>query len=117
MTPPDTLTLEIKGMTCTGCATHIQKALTSVPGVIAAQVPGWQSGKAIVRVQNDVPVDALLQAVAEAGYQATLPEAVAEPPAPFAETAAPAFQLTPSHDYDLIVIGTGGSATASGREA
>ncbi len=110
---PNTLTLEIKGMTCTGCATHIQKALTSVPGVIAAQAPGWQSGKAIVRVQNDVPVDALLQAVAEAGYQVSLPEVVAEPSAPLVETAAPPFQLTPSHDYDLIVIGTGGGGMAA----
>ena len=79
---PTTLTLKIDGMTCAGCATHVQKALSDVPGVIAAQVPGWQSGKAIVRVKKGVSIEALIRAVEEAGYHASLPEFLAAPAPP-----------------------------------
>ncbi len=111
MSQPDTLTLKIDGMTCPGCASHIREALASVPGVIAVQVPGWQSGKAIIRIDNGVERAALIQAVEAAGYRTSLPETPAESTAPI--DAPPAFSPSPTDDYDLIVVGTGGGGMAA----
>jgi len=110
MPAPTTLTLKIDGMTCAGCATHVQKALSDVPGVVAAQVPGWQSGKALVKIEPGVPMEALAASVAAAGYRATLPE----PPQPEAAPASPpASHVSGGSDYDLVVIGTGGGGMAA----
>ncbi|TQF00450.1 MAG: copper ion binding protein, partial [Spiribacter salinus] len=32
------ITLEVTGMTCGGCVSHVEKALNAVPGVVSAQV-------------------------------------------------------------------------------
>ncbi len=110
----NTITLKIDGMTCGGCAAHVQEALARVPGVLAAQAPGGKSGNAIVRAENGVSVDVLIRAVEEAGYRASLPEAPDIPSAtPQPAAPAPDFTLTPAHDYDLIVIGTGGGGMAA----
>ncbi len=110
---PRSLTLNIEGMTCPGCAAHVQEALARAPGVIAAQVPGWQSGKAIVRMKEDARVEDLIRAVEEAGYRAVRPEPAAATPVLAADDDLPAFIPSPAHDYDLIVIGTGGGGMAA----
>jgi copper chaperone CopZ len=51
------LELRIEGMTCAHCARTIEQALMRVPGVERAQVPGWQSGRAVVTWEGDA-VDA-----------------------------------------------------------
>lgn len=70
MTRQKELELEIRGMTCESCASHVEKALGGVPGVVNVFVPGWESGQAIVRVEDEVSPDDLESAVAGAGYSA-----------------------------------------------
>lgn len=63
--------LAIKGMTCSACTTHVEKALLDVPGVTLARV-NYADAEACLTVDNPATVDraALLSAVAAAGYQA-----------------------------------------------
>jgi len=103
-------------MTCPSCGHHVQQALAGVPGVIAAQVPGWQSGKAIVKIESDVPLEALAASVADAGYQVQWPDQP-EPEAAPAPAPAPLFHIPNDHDFDLIVIGTGGGGMAAAIRA
>ena len=43
----ETLTLTGGGMTGSGCARHVTKALEALPGVASADVPGWESGRGV----------------------------------------------------------------------
>jgi copper chaperone CopZ len=67
------IVLELKGMTCEGCAPIVEKALRGVPGVSAATV-SYEKSQAVVFVPKgqEVPRDAILQAVRQAGYEARL---------------------------------------------
>ncbi len=69
------LILELKGMTCEGCAATIEKALRGVPGVSAATV-SYEKSQAVVLVPTgrEVPRDAILEAVRQAGYEARFAE-------------------------------------------
>lgn len=49
----ESLTLEIGGMTCEGCAVGMQKRFTDLPGVFAADVD-WRAGKAEIRYDNSL---------------------------------------------------------------
>jgi copper chaperone len=46
-----TVTLRVKGMTCGGCATSVEKALKSTDGVTDVQV-SFQKGKAVVKYDD-----------------------------------------------------------------
>jgi len=67
------ITLQVEGMTCASCVHHVERALSSVPGVEAVQV-NLATGQARVRyVPGLVDLSELLDAVADAGYEARLP--------------------------------------------
>ena len=93
-------------MTCPTCAQHVTKALLNVPGVLGVHLPGWESGQATVQVESGVVEEQLTEAVAAAGYHASVaaresqPDLVAHGPSRAA-------------DFDLLVIG-GGSAGFAG---
>jgi len=101
------LELAITGMTCGGCATHVENALGSVPGVLEARVPSWQENKAFVTVQPEVAPEILERAVKDAGYQAEVLDTggTEKPQAPVPRQGGV--------DYDLVVIGTGGGGVAA----
>ncbi|NRF87980.1 copper-translocating P-type ATPase [Burkholderia gladioli] len=63
--------LRVTGMTCGGCARRVEKALAAVPGVAQAKVD-LAATRAEVEFAADAEVDAqaLVAAVAAAGYQA-----------------------------------------------
>ena len=63
--------LSVAGMTCSGCARTVANALQAVPGVASAAV-SLETKSASVRwnPQANASADALVQAVAAAGYQA-----------------------------------------------
>lgn len=61
--------LTVTGMTCGHCVAHVKKALLGVSGVEGADVE--QSGAVVVRHGQDVKLDVLVAAVAEAGYSAS----------------------------------------------
>ena len=69
--------LAIAGMTCASCATRIEKRLNKLSGV-AATVNLASEHAAVAFDPALVSVAQLIAAVEEAGYGATLPEAVAD---------------------------------------
>ncbi|WP_438822444.1 heavy metal translocating P-type ATPase [Burkholderia gladioli] len=86
--------LRVTGMTCGGCARRVEKALAAVPGVAQAKVD-LAATRAEVEFATDAQVDAqaLVAAVAAAGYQAERIEGdaadLAAPAAPAPQPAAP----------------------------
>ena len=92
-----TALLNVKGMTCDGCASQVKSTLTSVSGVKECNVD-WKSGKAEVRFEGDeAKVQELVTALNKTPFQAslanvTLAAATKAPPAQ--ETTAPSTQST-----------------------
>ena len=62
------VSMAILGMTCASCVGRVEKALSAVPGVQAASV-NLATESASVRVAAGTPRAALVQAIADAGYQ------------------------------------------------
>ena len=68
-----TVELSISGMTCAACAARVEKKLTRIaPGVVAAV--NFATEQATVTAPEDVPVQAMITAVQDAGYAAGLIE-------------------------------------------
>ncbi len=65
------ITLSIAGMSCQGCANTVKGALAGVEGVRRANV-SFQQEQARLVLENAGSVDALVSAVQEAGYEASL---------------------------------------------
>lgn len=62
------ITLDISGMSCAACVARVERAIRKVPGVAEVSV-NLATERATVAAR-DVPADALVQAVARAGYEA-----------------------------------------------
>jgi mercuric reductase len=103
------ITLDVQGMTCDGCAAHVEKALGAVAGVEEAQVPSWRSGRATVVSGLHVPDEALLRSVEDLGYRALVRErrAIREGQR-FASGG---------ETYDLMIVGGGSAAFAAAIKA
>ena len=80
----DSITLDIRGMTCASCVARLEKVLMKVPGVLEASV-NLATEKARISSVG-VPVPALLAAVQKAGFEGAVAqlraEAVAKPSLP-----------------------------------
>lgn len=63
--------LDIEGMTCASCVSHVEKALKKVAGVDDAEV-NLALGKANVRALPTVRIEDLIHSVEEAGYGAQI---------------------------------------------
>lgn len=100
--------LGISGMTCASCDQHVTHALQTVAGVEVVDVPSWQSGKARVIASVDVKADDLAQAVANAGYSATV---YAQTPIQVQDIDIP--NGGSASDFDLLVIGGGSGGFAA----
>ncbi|HET6939784.1 MAG TPA: heavy metal-associated domain-containing protein, partial [Nocardioides sp.] len=73
---PRTVELDITGMTCASCAHRIERRLAKLEGVEATV--NYATERARVSVPATVSTDQLLDAVAAAGYAASLPAEVEE---------------------------------------
>ena len=63
-----TVTLRVKGMTCGGCATSVEKALKATDGVMEVHV-SFERGRAIVKYDDQkVTVDKLREVVQSTGF-------------------------------------------------
>jgi copper chaperone CopZ len=70
--PKATVVLDVKGMTCTACASHIQSALSDVKGVARASVD-YETRKGTVEYDPElVQPEALIKRVEDSGYRAAL---------------------------------------------
>ncbi len=63
-----TVTLRVRGMTCSGCATSVEKALKSTEGVQDARV-SFERGKAVIKYDDQkVTVDKLRMVIQSTGF-------------------------------------------------
>ena len=67
-----TTDLTVTGMTCGHCEMRVKMALEKVPGVKEAKTDHTKD-VAVITTQGDVPMDTLVQAVKDAGYEAHPP--------------------------------------------
>lgn len=67
-----TVTLSIEGMMCQHCVAHVTKALSAIEGV--TPVVDLEKKNAVCTVEGGVPVQAMKDAVEEAGYTVTAVE-------------------------------------------
>lgn len=75
----DNLTLKLRGMSCASCASSIQQAIQSVPGVIECHVNFGMEQATIQYDSKQTYLETIQSAVDAAGYQALpLPEMAAE---------------------------------------
>jgi mercuric reductase len=113
--------LQITGMTCDSCATHVKQALEKVPGVRSANV-SYPKGTVHLAMTGDAPLavmNAAVAAVASLGYRAALADAPA--PAKGTSLLDKALGLlggSPnaagnSGRLHVVVIGSGGGAMAA----
>ena len=110
MTDQQNILLQIEGMTCDGCASHVRKALSGVAGVSEIEVPDWRAAKAELLAEGGVPDAALVKAVEDAGYRAIVRE----------RRAVDQGRKVPSdrsNDYELAIIGGGSAAFAAAIKA
>jgi len=63
------VTLPIGGMTCASCASHVERALNKVDGVVVAKVNLVTERASVEYIPGLVTLDALRQAVQDAGYE------------------------------------------------
>ncbi|MCI4429658.1 MAG: mercury(II) reductase [Burkholderiales bacterium] len=114
--------LQITGMTCESCATHVKQGLEKVPGVRAASV-SYANGKAQLAMASDTPLTALTAAVASLGYRAALADAPT--PSKGASLLDKARGLLggslkstgKAGELHVAVIGSGGGAMAAALKA
>ncbi|GIV15177.1 MAG: hypothetical protein KatS3mg022_0612 [Armatimonadota bacterium] len=66
-TPRVEWVMEIKGMTCQGCAVHVEQELRKVPGVLEATV-AFDKGNASIVSKPEVTTTSLQRVVERAGY-------------------------------------------------
>jgi Cu+-exporting ATPase len=63
--------LDVHGMSCTSCATRVEKKLNKLDGVDATV--NYATEKATVEIPSDLDVQTIVDAVAATGYTATVP--------------------------------------------
>jgi Cu+-exporting ATPase len=97
---PQTITLDVHGMTCASCVARVEKALARVPGVSGAVV-NLATETATVQAAGGVPAQALVAAVERAGYTAVPHEAASAAGAP---SAAPVWPIVVSALLSLPLV-------------
>ncbi len=102
-------TLEVQGMTCDGCASHVEKALRGVAGVYDAKVPSWRAARATVVAGAGVADQTLERAIEKAGYRAQVRE---RRPVRAGQRFASGGEA-----YDLMIVGGGSAAFAAAIKA
>ncbi|RMH69498.1 MAG: heavy-metal-associated domain-containing protein [Gemmatimonadetes bacterium] len=75
--PTETLILEVNGMSCGGCAMHIQESLVEAEGVVEAKVSFESQQAVITYAPAKVTPRELVTAVEKAGYHANVATAAA----------------------------------------
>ena len=66
--PSQTVTLEVKNMTCEVCPITVKKALEKVPGVQSVKVDFENKSASIIFDPDEVKPEMLTKATTEAGY-------------------------------------------------
>jgi mercuric reductase len=116
----NSLVLEITGMTCAGCARHVEKALLGAPGVHLADV-SYAEGTARVNGEGALDPVALSAAVHAAGYGVALEKSAhaGGPPARWRGKTPDGEARKDERGAPLrvVIIGSGGAAMAAALRA
>ncbi|KGM51779.1 metal ABC transporter ATPase [Lysobacter concretionis Ko07 = DSM 16239] len=99
----DSVDLAIEGMTCASCAGRVEKALAAVPGVLEVTV-NLATERATVRTAGGTDPAALVAAVTQAGYAATLPQGESTGDAATSESGGTAANPRRSRELRHLVI-------------
>ena len=65
-----TVTLDVPGMVCDGCAEKIRGALTQIPGVHKVKTKLWQKQVQVTFKQEAVSEKAIVHALSQQGFDA-----------------------------------------------
>lgn len=63
--------LDVQGMSCPSCIRHVDAALHDLDGVSKVEVR-LRDGKVLVRHDPDTPIESMIKALSDAGYDSTL---------------------------------------------
>ena len=66
------LKFKVTGMTCAACSARVEKVTKAVPGVSGAEV-NLLAGTMVADVENEATAQAIIKAVSDSGYGASLP--------------------------------------------
>lgn len=113
MAQQDKVELIVDGMTCDDCVRNVVRALKRVPGVLEANVPGWQSRQASAVVDHQVGIEELIAVIEKRGYRAALK--TRQPVVEIPRTMPHLRRGTDS--VDLMVIGAGSAGFAAAIKA
>jgi P-type Cu+ transporter len=97
VTQPNSVRLDISGMTCASCAARIEKRLNKLPGVEASV--NYATEQANIRLSADggnnasMSTDSLIETVTSMGYGATVPLPPRQELAPISGEPAPDMQV------------------------
>jgi len=78
MAASEQVTMNVDGMTCAGCQAHVQEALAGKAGVTEASVNLLMKRAAVTFDPSVISPEALVEAVRESGYEASLPDSSAD---------------------------------------
>jgi mercuric reductase len=116
----NSVVLQIAGMTCGGCASHVEKALLKAPGVHEANV-SYAEGTARVSGEGTLDPAALYAAVQAAGYGAALEKSAHAALLPEKRHGKiPDREAKPERrgaSLQVAIIGSGGAAMAAALRA
>lgn len=66
----ETLNLQIEGMTCNGCVKSINQALSTLEGIIRADVSLEEKKAHVAFDETKIQADRIIEAVEDAGFDA-----------------------------------------------
>jgi copper chaperone len=64
--------LKVGGMTCMSCVRHVDRALRDLEGVSAVEVRLREGAVRVVHDPRAVPIEAMIEALRDAGYEGAL---------------------------------------------
>lgn len=104
------MSLAVRGMTCTSCATEVERRIGSVPGVVSAVVD-YTSGRADLEVHEGLDPADLDGALRDTRYELVRPDGGR------ASAVAVPERSGSADGYDIIVIGGGSAGFAAAIRA
>jgi mercuric reductase len=110
------LSLDVRGMTCATCPNHVERALRQIAGVKSVDIPNWQSSKATVIAEAQVPEETLTATVKRAGYHATVKN-VSTVEDTVEQSGFKTSKGNGKNDFDLLVIGAGSAGFVAAIKA
>ena len=115
---PNTITLQIYGMTCSGCSSHIEKDMNATEGVLSSTV-NHETGTGEFAIDtNKMDREKLIDAVNNIGDYSVINEAEKETTVVSnSESTTIKDSSSDKSDYDFIIIGGGSAAFSAAIEA